>query len=216
MSSASIQAAFSFLCPWLALLWLLQLIVGDRPFKRGPVRLLFLAVVAVGILQVPIKGFSLALWVRGIEANFSIPLLALLAARVVKNEFKVEVLDSKAYLAGWIFGAASAVALFPFALGLGKVDPYEWGWKFSPLFIAMAAVTSFLIWKQNRFGIVLLMTILACHLRLLESSNYWNYLVDPVYAVVSIVALLNGLVRRLSRRSARLWTATEARSKHAR
>jgi hypothetical protein len=207
MTWPPIQDAFSYLCPWLALLCLLQWIAGDRPFKRGPVRLVFLAVVAIGILQVPIKGFSLAQWVRGIEANFSIPLLALLVARVAGNEFSARLLDAKAHLAAWSFGAASAACLFPLALGLGDVDPYEWGWQFSPLFAVMAAVTAWLLWTRNRFGMVLLLAIVAYHLRLLESNNYWNYLVDPVYGVASVVALLGCLVRRVKRRPAQTETS---------
>ena len=202
MTWLSIQAAFSYLCPWLAVVCLLQWIAGDRPFKRGPVRLLFLAVVAIGILQVPIKGFSLAQWVRGIEANFSIPLLALLAARVAANEFSARLLDARAHFAAWIFGAAGAACLFPLALGLGDVDPYEWGWQFSPLFVVMAAVTAWLLWIRNRFGMVLLLAIVAYHLRLLESNNYWNYLVDPVYCVPSLIGLVGCLARRVLRRPA--------------
>ena len=72
------------------------------------------------------------------------------------------------------------------ALGLGGFDPYEWGWPFSPLFIAVGALTAWLMWRQNRFGVVLLIAALAFQLELLESSNYWDYLLDPIYSLVSI------------------------------
>ena len=35
----------------------------------------------------------------------------------------------------------------------------------------------------------LLLAIAAYHLRLQESANYWDYLLDPVYCLVSIIAL---------------------------
>jgi hypothetical protein len=86
--------------------------------------------------------------------------------------------------------------LYPLALGLGKFDPYEWGWSFSPLFAGVAVLTGWLVWKQNRFGILLLLAIVAYHLQLLESTNYWEYLLDPVYCLLAILALSYLLVRR--------------------
>jgi hypothetical protein len=94
------------------------------------------------------------------------------------------------WTAGWAFGAVAGLALYPLALGWGRFDPYEWGWSFSPLFVVSAALSVILLWKQNRFGLLLLLAILAYSLRLLESANYWDYLLDPVYCVVSMVAIL--------------------------
>ncbi len=38
-----------------------------------------------------------------------------------------------------LFGALGGLALYPFALGVGSIDPYEWGWRFSPLFVVIAS-----------------------------------------------------------------------------
>ena len=84
---------------------------------------------------------------------------------------------------------AAGLGLYPLALGWGSFDPYEWGWSFSPLFVAVAVMTALLAWKQNRFCLPLLLAIAAYHLRLQESANYWDYLLDPVYCLVSIIAL---------------------------
>ena len=96
--------------------------------------------------------------------------------------------------AGWIFGAIGGVLLYPLALGIGSVDPYEWGWRFSPLFVVAGALTVWLIWKQSRFAILLLLAAAAFHLRVLESSNYWDYLLDPIYCLVSLVVLGRRLI----------------------
>ena len=45
---------------------------------------------------------------------------------------------------------------------------------------------------------MLLLAILAYNLRLLESANYWDYFLDPVYCVISIVAIAWGLLPRAS------------------
>ena len=87
-------------------------------------------------------------------------------------------------------GIDRCLALYPLALGLGSFDPYEWGWHFSPLFVIVAALTVWLTWKQNRFGFLLLLAAVAFHLRLLESTNYWDYVLDPIYCLVSFVVLI--------------------------
>jgi hypothetical protein len=200
MSGAFPVSAFSLLCPWLALVCVFQFLIGNRIGGRGPLRLIIAGVAAIGVLALPVTGFSVAGWIRGIEANFSIPLTAIIANHVWENESGRSWLNPTEKLTAWIFGVVGGVFLYPLALGLGSVDPYEWGWRSSPLFVAVAIFTVWLLWKRNRFGIVLLLATLAYNLRLLESNNYWDYLVDPVYVagglVVLIVRLIPGLARR--------------------
>ena len=70
--------------------------------------------------------------------------------------------------------------------------------------MASALLTVGLLWKQNRFGVVLLLAILAYRLRLLESTNYWDYLVDPIGWVVSMIALGWRLLPRAGSSACRL------------
>jgi len=100
-----------------------------------------------------------------------------------------EVFSERDWSAGWSFGAAGGLMLYPLALGVGRFDPYEWGWRFSPLFVIIAVLSSWLIWKNNRFGLLLLVAVIAFHLHLLESSNYWDYLLDPIFGFASMAAL---------------------------
>lgn len=200
MTHPFITNLFSHVCPWLALVCGMQCLASGSIRRRGTLRLTILAVAAIGILAVPIQGFTIAGWIRGLEANFSLPLTSLLAVAVWKNEFSKDLLDSGETLTGWIFGFGGGLLLYPMALGVGKVDPYVWGWNFSPLFVLSGALTAWLIWKRNRFGIILLLSILAYHLRLLESRNYWDYLLDPVYVVAGMVALIGRLLARVRRK----------------
>jgi hypothetical protein len=157
--------------------------------KRGWPRLLLLAIVAGGLLRVPIHGFSIGDWVLGLSADFSIPFMGLLGVAVWECEFQRKVFTKPNWTAAWIFGVVAGLGLYPFALGWGSFDPYGWGWSFSPLFAIAGVMTAVLLWKQNRFGILLLLAAAACQLHLLESSNYWDYLLDPVYCLTSIVGL---------------------------
>jgi len=195
MSHATIVEVCSAVCPWLALMWCLQRaarLVG-LPL-RGWTLLAMTGAIAAAVMLVPIQGLELARWVAGLNANFSIPLTAILAVIVWERIFERSLFSEREWTTAWSFGAIGGLALYPMALGLGSFDPYEWGWRFSLLFVAIGALTVWLIWKQNRFGFLLLLAVVAFQLRLLESTNYWDYLLDPVYSLVSIAWLAGGLM----------------------
>lgn len=190
MSHSTVILLVSVLCPWLILVLAAQGLAGLCGLRRrGWGRLACLALAAASVLLVPVGGMPIAGWVRGLNANFSLPFTALLAAAVWETEFRRKALSEREWAIAWIFGTVAGLGLYPLALGWSRFDPYEWGWRFSPLFIAGGVLTAFLLWKRNRFGLALLLAVAAYHLRLLESANYWDYLLDPVYCLVSIIAL---------------------------
>jgi hypothetical protein len=190
MIHAIILEIFSAVWPWLVLVWCLQFgAVRFRVRTSGARQLLVLGLIALGVLAAPIRGISIARWVASINPNFSIPFTGLLAVTVWERAFGKKIFSARDWDSSWTFGAVGGFVLYPLALGLGKFDPYEWGWSFSPLFAGIAVLTGLLIWKQNRFGILLLLAVVAYNLRLLESTNYWEYLVDPVYCLFSILVL---------------------------
>ena len=81
-----------------------------------------------------------------------------------------------------------------------NINPYLAGWGFSWLFVVMCGVTILLLIMKNRFAVVLMAAILADNLHLLESTNLWDYLVDPFMVLGSCIALSRGLLRKLSKR----------------
>jgi hypothetical protein len=196
MSHVTFILSLGPLCPWLLLLLALQVLAGAfGPRKRGWPRLLILALVAAGLLQIPIKGVTVAEWVCGIIADFSIPFTGLLAVAGWEGEFQTKLFSRADWTAAWAFGAVAGLGLYPLALGWGSFDPYEWGWGFSALFVIAGGLTALLLWKQNRFGLLLLLAVVAYQLRLLESANYWDCLLDPVYCIVSLLALATKLIK---------------------
>lgn len=199
MNHSAIISFLSVICPWLILLRVLQVVLGRwRPQRSGWLRLAILGLAAAAVLALPAGSLSVAAWVRGLNANFSQPLTGLLAVAVWEAEFNRQWFAPRDWTAAWLFGAAAGLALYPFALGWGPFDPYVWGWHFSPLFVASAALTAGLLWVQNRFGLLLLLAILSYNLHLLESTNYWDYLIDPLYCVISLAALSLRLLRHPS------------------
>ena len=199
MSHQTVTQVFAAMCPWLALMWCLQrMAAGLRLQLRGWALLTLSALIAAAMLLVPIQGLAASRWVAGLNANFSIPLTGMLAVGVHGRAFGRQVFSERDWMAGWSFGGLGSLTLYPFALGAGGFDPYEWGWRFSPLFALVAMLSGWLIWNRNRFGLLLLAAVIAFHLRVLESSNYWDYLLDPFYGLASVGALVR---RALSARS---------------
>jgi hypothetical protein len=180
--------AFSFVFPFLLTLAVLQrLLTACGARASGWLSILALAPVSAAIVLVPIKGLPVARWLLSVNANFSIPLTAVLFSWVWERAWHRQVLDGKGYRACWIFGLIAGLGLYPMALGWGPFDPYSLGWEFSILFVLLMAATILLLLYGNRFGIVLLVAVFAYNLGLLESRNLWDYVVDPFYALASLV-----------------------------
>jgi hypothetical protein len=193
-----ITFAFSFLFPWLVALVLIQGVA--KKVKNAPHgwRLtLILGLISAILALLPVGGLSLARWLIGMNANFSFPLVAIVFNRAWENAAGSRVLDANASMASWIFGLAAGLALYPMALGLGDFDPYTLGWGTSWLFAFLAVATIVLLLMKNRFSVVLIACILGYDLNLLESTNLWDYLVDPFFVFLSFGVLTNRLVGRL-------------------
>jgi len=201
MSHTTIVELFSALCPWLAVVWCFVRIarMSDSPL-RGWTLLATAGAIGAVIAFVSVQGLTLARWVAGLNANFSIPLTGMLLVSIWGRVFARPLFSAREWATAWVFGAAGGLALYPMALGLGSFDPYEWGWPFSPLFIVVGALTAWLVWKGNRFAVLLLLAALAFQLRLLESTNYWDYLLDPVYSLVSLGWLVASMRTSLTKR----------------
>ena len=193
--------AFSFIFPFLLMMSLLQggagLLGRDLCGWRPT---LILVLISAFIVVIPVGGLPLARWMISFNANFSISLTAILFCKVLENSFGVKLLDKKALLICWVFSLTAGVILYPMALGLGRFDPYQAGWGFSWLFVVVCGVTILLLIMKNRFAVVLMAAILADNLHLLESTNLWDYLVDPFMVLGSCIALSRGLLRKLSKR----------------
>lgn len=173
-------------------LWaaLLRVGRGVRLPVTGARGTLVAGVLALGLALTPVSGFPLARFVAGLGWTPCVPLQALLADgvwRAFRGEGWLRPADHQI---AWVWGAAAGLALYPSALGLGRFDLYSLGWGPSVLGAAVLLLTAGLLWRGCRFGVVLVLSTAAWQLGVFESANYWDYLVDPVFAVASLGALL--------------------------
>lgn len=188
---SSVALAWQSVGLFLVFVWLLQRLLF--PGRRG----LALAVLGAALMSwIPILGHPARYWLAALSTNVSVPLVVLLIAAVVSRAGLGDFFRSREWRAAWIFGALSALLLYPSALGLGlrNFDSYTLGWPWLDsagslmLFLPVALVSALLVFRGNRFGWVLAAAGAGYLLRIQESHNFWDYLVDPLYAAVSLLA----------------------------
>lgn len=193
----------------LALVWVLlalRLPVAIR--LSQPKRWLFvLAVYAVVLL--PIFGLSLAGFLRGMVGDLSMPSVLLLVAALVARLRQLAGNDGRAWwnqrerFALHVFISVLALLLYPFALGLGMLDPYRSGFGGVSLLVMLALLS---LWSMRRGSYLLpaacSLAVLAWSLGWYESTNIWDYLIDVPLALYASVQTLKVMLK--ARKAARV------------
>jgi len=152
------------------------------------------------LLRIPVAGWSGFAWIRVLEPNPSFTLTGLLAIVLWERVSQRKFLRPADWNALWIFGAAASLLLYPTALGLTSYDHYIWGW-WPRLPIGTAVITTLLLLRGNRFGLLLLLPFAGFLLHLQESANFWDALINPLYGAVSLGALAVLITQRILRRN---------------
>ncbi|MGA1354787.1 MAG: hypothetical protein ACO32I_08465 [Candidatus Limnocylindrus sp.] len=190
--------------PFILLAWLVQRLPG----VRGIGGLVFACLVAAGVVLFGCFGRCVAYWSASLSASLSVVLALLLIVAIAARAGFFAAFRAREWRAAWIFGAVCSLLLYPSAFGLGwqSFDSYSLGWPWldwrlsSLVFASVAAVAGFLVWRGNRFGWVLVAASLVYLLRTQESQNYWDYLIDPLYAAISLLAVIKMSIDRLRSR----------------
>lgn len=185
----------SLLIPFLTLLLFFQKITK----RRGTLSFLIGAFCSLLILKTYINGLSVNRWIASFSETWSIPLAVILVVLIFENYFSKTIFSSSDWKIIWLFGAIASLVLYPSALGLGRFDIYSLGWHSKTLVFVITAVGVVSLWKRNRLGIILLLSLAAWNLHLQASSNFLDYLVDPVYGMLSLLIVLYWGVRSIKR-----------------
>ena len=172
----------------------LQRLAGNRGSR-------WLPLLAGLVAWVPVGGMPLARWFHGFSANFSV-VTAILLLHVVWTSCRGRpLLEISARRTLWLFAVVSGLVLYPAALGWGSVDSYGWGWGSPPLLAwAVAALTLFWMFRGRPAGWVFLVAGVGYQAGVLESTNLWDYLVDPILFLVGLTVWSTLLIRLCVRR----------------
>ncbi len=132
----------------------------------------------------------LVAYVRGVTGDLSVILSLLLwssllpASKPIPMTFKFAV-------------AIIAICFYPFALGVGMVDPYAWGYGSVIFLVAVlifALICGLANWSKGVWMIAI--AIIAWSAQWHESSNLWDYLLDPFLALWALLSCIGLLYRR--------------------
>jgi hypothetical protein len=184
----------SITCSVLVLLLLQAFARNTIPFAFKAMSVLIL----VNLFLWPL-GLSLALplaaYVRGVIGDLSIVTSLLLWSTLLPNHQAVP------SHVKWCI-AIVAIAFYPFALGMSMFDPYAWGYGSNAFLIGVLVFTVLLGLAGWLKGIWIIgFAVIAWSLHLHESSNLWDYLLDPALAIWSLISLCKEILRQRKERA---------------
>ena len=172
------------------LVWLVQASMGKS--LAMPIKWL-LVLILTNLLFWPI-GLSLELplvaYVRGVTGDLSVVLTLLLWSSVLLPSRPVPI-------AFRIALSIIALLFYPLALGLGMLDPYAWGYGSLVLLIAIAMfalVCGLLGWTKGVWIIAIAIVAWAGHWH--ESTNLWDYVLDPLLCLWALISCIHVLYRK--------------------
>jgi hypothetical protein len=181
----------------IVLAWLTQtLLIKDEGSPRMPVLRMLTCFLLANLLFWPTftlvlpMELPLAAYVRGFTGELSITTMLLLWTAY----FSPKAITVPTTIRIWI--ALVAMVFYPLALGVGMLDPYAWGYGSITLLAAVIA-TALVAWLMgsNRIAIILAIAILAWAAGWHESSNLWDYILDPFLGLWAIGSLIGSVMR---------------------
>lgn len=176
--SASAHAIFGLAAQALIAAWLINLLSRRLPLCIRAVVIMG----GAGFVLLPMdNGLSAAMALRALWGDPSITTLQLLTLSLVGRPASIGRRPAAALA---IFG----VAFYVLALGLGDADPYRIGYSAAPLVIVLAGAAFSAWWRGQPLYLWLLAIDLAAFgFGVLESSNFWDVLFDPLLIAAAIV-----------------------------
>jgi len=185
-------------------LWVAMLVKLTRRWFQNSV-LTGLVVLAFIAAMVPFNGLVIGSYVFSVTSYLSISTLLLLVAFIVLSCAGARCEQLLGYWhcrRQWrptvMFFAISGLLLYPLAGGLTMFDPYRLGFAGSPgsillpLYLMGWAIVCLL---RGWYLLLLLIAsaVLCFYLKILPSLNLWDYVLDPLVVIYSLLMLLKAL-----------------------
>lgn len=136
----------------------------------------------VGDAQLPLVAY-----VRGISSDLSISLVTMACLGMYQRLSGTCLVNGRERTATNFVLAVTALFLYPLALGWGDWDSYRLGWG-APGMWAALLVVSLACWGGGLrlLPMLIALGLLAWAAGVLESTNLWDYLIDPWLAAGAI------------------------------
>ena len=182
---------------------IISLFVRVRRVRELPLAQRAAAVVAaIIVVSIPLWGVSAAAFMRGMTGDLSITTLVLLALPVLRSFTGTALVSENNRFLMIRTIALAAILFYPLALGLGMFDPYRLG--YGNLWF-MVALLGLAVWSALRYSTLLAfciaLAVAAWSANWYESTNLWDYLLDPWLAIYACVAQGKFLLARWGRKT---------------
>jgi hypothetical protein len=157
-------------------------------FRRLP-RLALAGGVMVLVL-IPFGELPAAAYVRGVVGDLSITTVWLALYFLLPSQpSPVNGRGSNNLRILRILILCAAVALYPMALGISYFDPYRLGYGNLGFLGGLLLVTLFCLYRRHTLAVsAITLAVLAWSAGWAESTNLWDYLLDPLVALYALVA----------------------------
>ena len=174
-----------------ATLWLvvLKLLVRVSRLPAGLRNNSILAMGALLLVLVPVGGLPIWRWLFSLYPNPCLPMLGLLLAQHGPRFFGFRVFEEADWNATWRFGAIVGTIVFLHPVLFGGIDFYYWGWNRDLAAWLIAAVAIAFLALGNHFGLLLAGSLIVFLVGGLESKNGWDYVIDPIFWIASLVSV---------------------------
>ena len=172
----------------------LLLVPPIRRLKRIHIGLL-MSVTAI-LVAVPIGALPLAAYIRSCFGDLSITTNVLLVMAIFSHLSGRRPVDEKQKFVIHVLIAATALVFYPLALGIGPFDPYRLGYG-SLWFLTGLLMLALCFWAVRFYliSICIALSVAAHAIAWYESTNLWDYLLDPLVSIYALVAVLTGCLR---------------------
>jgi hypothetical protein len=163
--------------------------------KEGKRSARLAALVAASAALIPIRGLSLSDLALSANPVFSVGSTALFLALLWKLTTGRRLLLKRDMILFSAWNLALSIPLYSSALGFIGYDLYAPGYGSKGLFVFILAVTVVLAAYRSRLAYIFLAYIAAFDLGLLQSGNFFDYIIDGVLFLASLITLASAAIK---------------------
>ena len=169
------------------------------PLNRLPLAVRLLVIIGITLtVLLPLSDYPGWYYIRSVFGDCSITALFFYAALILQQNFSWQLYQENELVLLRRLALAAAILLYPFALGLTRFDSYTLGYSNLWLLVVIFIITLF-CWLRKYYFLAVIITaaVIAFTLKLLESHNLWDYLIDPLFFVAVILTWLRPPLSRV-------------------
>ncbi|MBW1901977.1 MAG: hypothetical protein JRJ20_10105 [Deltaproteobacteria bacterium] len=150
------------------------------------------------LVFMPINGLPVAGYIRGLLGDLSITTLILLFTASMFALLDRNFYTPRSFFLFMLLVLTVGLFLYPFSLGFTDFDPYALGYS-SKTFLAFFFALALTAWYFNLYFVVVIIVldVSAYLMGIYESSNIWDYLIDPVLTLFAFFWLIIWMIKRV-------------------